>query len=116
MTLQRRRTSDAVEIIHRRYYSGRPNRLAGLDEARSSASVSRRIHELRARAGLSQNQLARLVRTTPSVISRLENDEYRGHSLSMLRRIAAALNACVDVRFLPLAGNRRRRRESMDAG
>ncbi|NLX21224.1 MAG: transcriptional regulator, partial [Phycisphaerae bacterium] len=39
--------------------------------------------------------------TTPSVISRLEDADYQGHSLSMLRRIAAALNQRVEIRFIP---------------
>jgi len=33
---------------------------------------------------------------------RLEQDDYQGHSLAMLRRIAAALGKRVEIRFLPL--------------
>jgi hypothetical protein len=32
---------------------------------------------------------------------RLEDADYEGHSLAMLRRIAAALDKRVDIRFLP---------------
>lgn len=46
--------------------------------------------------------MAELVGITSSVISRLEDAEYEGHSLSMLRRIAAALNKSVEIRFVPL--------------
>jgi hypothetical protein len=42
------------------------------------------------------------VGTTASVISRLEDDDYAGHSLAMLRRIATALNKRVEIRFVPL--------------
>ena len=45
----------------------------------------------RKKAGLSQRQLAELVGTTASVICLLEDADYQGHSLSMLRRIASAL-------------------------
>jgi hypothetical protein len=38
---------------------------------------------------------------TFSVISRLEDADYDGHSLAMLRRIAAALKKRVEIRFLP---------------
>jgi transcriptional regulator with XRE-family HTH domain len=55
---------------------------------------------------MSQKRLAELVGTTPSVISRLESDDYRGHSLAMLRRIAAALDRRVEVRFVPIRGAR----------
>ncbi len=48
------------------------------------------VREMREDAGLTQSQLAKKVRTTQSVIARLEDAEYTGHSLSMLERIAAA--------------------------
>ena len=38
---------------------------------------------------------------------RLEDADYDGHSLAMLRRIAAALNKRVDIRFLPVQSKRR---------
>jgi len=60
------------------------------------------IYDLRAGAGLSQRELAALINTTASVICRLEDADYEGHSLSMLRRIAAALNRRVEIRFPPI--------------
>jgi len=60
--------------------------------AEANDSVARKIYELRTRAVLTQQQLAKRVGTTTSVISRLEDADYEGHSLAMLRRIAAALN------------------------
>jgi DNA-binding XRE family transcriptional regulator len=53
-------------------------------------------------AGLTQKQLAKLAGTTPSVISRLEDADYDGHSLAMLRRIAAALDKPVEIRFVSM--------------
>lgn len=100
---KRRPTTDAVEILHRRYYVGKPDRLAALEEARANDVVARRIAALRQQAGLSQRQLAKLVGTTASVICRLEDADYEGHSLTMLYRIAAALNRRVEVRFVPTA-------------
>ncbi|CBE67507.1 MAG: helix-turn-helix domain-containing protein [Candidatus Methylomirabilis oxygeniifera] len=93
-------TTDAVEILHRRYYEGRSERLAALEEARVNESVARKIAALRVQAGLSQRQLAKLVGTTASVICRLEDADYEGHSLAMLNRIAAALNQRVEIRFV----------------
>jgi len=40
--------------------------------------------------------------TTASAICPLEDADYEGHSLAMLRRIAAALNQRVEIRFLPI--------------
>lgn len=61
--------------------------------------VSLRISALREQAGLSQKQLADALRTSQQQISRLESPGYEGHSLAMLRRVAAALGARVTVRF-----------------
>lgn len=97
-------TKDAVEILHRRYFKGNPAMKALLDEERANAEIARRIHDLRTRAGLSQRALAGLVGTTASVICRLEDADYDGHSLALLRRIAVALNQRVEVRFVPLRG------------
>ena len=95
-------TSDAIDIMHKRYYEGKPERIAALEEARANDEVARKILQLRNQAGLSQRELARLVGTTASVICRLEDADYEGHSLSMLRRIAAALDRRVEIRFVPI--------------
>ena len=97
---KKRTTSNAVEILHRRYYRGKPGRIAQLRDARAEDELGRLIFELRDEAGLTQQRLARLVGTTPSVISRLEDSDYSGHSLTMLKRIAAAVNKRVEIRFV----------------
>ena len=102
MAKDRKSTSDAIEILYRRYYEGKPDRLRDLEEARANDDIARNIFELRTAAGLTQAQLGKLVGTTASVICRLEDADYEGHSLAMLRRIAAALNQRVEIRFLPL--------------
>src|SRR5437868_2077570 len=102
MPKKRKPTTDAIEIIHRRYYEGRPDRLKALEEARANDEVARKIYELRTKAGLTQRQLAKRVGTTASVICLLEDAEYEGHSLSMLRRIAKALDRKVEIRFVHL--------------
>jgi len=100
MTKNKKKTSSAVEILHRRYYEGKPERIAQLEEARAEDELARQIYELRESAGLTQERLAKLVGTTPSVISRLEGSDYEGHSLTMLKRIAAAVNKRVEIRFV----------------
>ena len=81
MTKRSKPPSDAVEILHRRFYAGRPGRLKKLDEARANEEIARKIHELRTAAGLTQTQLAKFIGTTASVICRLEDADYQGHSL-----------------------------------
>jgi DNA-binding XRE family transcriptional regulator len=96
----RKPTTDAIEIIHRRYYEGHPDRLAALAEAEANDTVARKVSELRKRARLTQQQLAKLVGTTTSAICRLESADYHSHSLAMLRRIANALNKRIELRFV----------------
>lgn len=93
----RERTADAIAILHRRYVGEDPARKASLKQERVHAKIARQIFDLRTRAGLSQKELAVRIQTTQSVISRLEDADYEGHSLSMLRRIAEVLGARIDV-------------------
>ncbi len=101
MPKKRKATSDAVEILHRRFYQGKPERLAQLEAARTEDDLARRIYELREQAGLTQARLAKMVGTSESVISRPEDSDYGGHSLTMLRRVAEAVNKRVEIRFVP---------------
>jgi DNA-binding XRE family transcriptional regulator len=101
MAKKRKTTRDTVEILHRRYYEGKPKRIAELEETRANDEVARKIYALRTEAGLTQRDLAKLVGTTASVICRLEDADYDGHSLAMLRRIAAAVDKRVEIRFVP---------------
>jgi ribosome-binding protein aMBF1 (putative translation factor) len=96
-----KRTSNAVRILHRRYVGEDLQRKASLEQERVNAEVARTIFEVRQQAGLSQKELAERVQTTQSVISRLEDADYEGHSLSMLNRIATALNQQLQVVMRP---------------
>ena len=93
---------NAVEILKSRYLDRDPEMSRLVEEERANMEVARKIYDSRLKAGLSQRELAKLVGTTASVICRLEDADYEGHSLSMLLRIAAALNRRVEIRFLPL--------------
>ena len=104
-----KKTTDALAILDR--MAGESPELRRLTaEARINAAVAQLINAARNKAGLSQAQLAARIGTRQSVISRLEDADYEGHSLSMLHRIAAALGQCVEIRFLPAAKAGRCRR------
>lgn len=103
--IQRRQsTTDAVEILHRRYFEGKPEMLALLEEARANDEIARQVYRLRTEADLTHGQLAKLVRTTAAVIRQLEEADYEGHALAMLNRIAMVLNRRVEIRCLPVKG------------
>ncbi|MGI8746863.1 MAG: helix-turn-helix transcriptional regulator [Deinococcus sp.] len=61
--------------------------------------VSLEIEQALAAAGLTQAELARRLGTSRSAVSRLLNPFYWGHSLDILRRIAAALEANLEVKL-----------------
>lgn len=104
---KRRRNSSAKRVL---------NRITGNDPALREAIETQKLHlsvaemilAARETAGLTQGQLAKLVGTTQSVISRLEDADYDGHSLSMLRRIASALNQRVELRLVAASWTARR--------
>ena len=95
-------TTDAAKIIRKRFFEGKPARLAELEKMQADDAVARKLVELRTKADLTQRELAKLVGTSASVICRLEDADYEGHSLAMLNRIAAALHRRVEIRFMPL--------------
>jgi len=95
----RRTTSDAVEIVDALIGSD-PVRREQADQALEDAVVGQLVHDARVAAGLTQTTLAEMIGTDQRVISRLEDADYEGHSLSMLRRIARALGKRVDIRFI----------------
>jgi len=97
---RKRKTGKAVKILHDRYIGDDAKRKASLEEERLSAQVARTIYQMRVDAGFTQIQLARLIGTTQSVISRLEDADYEGHSLSMVSRIAEALERRVKVELV----------------
>jgi len=97
---KRQPTTDAVEILHRRYFEGKPDMLAALGQARAKPEIARQVYALRTEAGLTQRQLAKRVGVKPSEINDIEEADYEGHYLAMLYRIAAALNKRVEIRFV----------------
>ena len=64
---------------------------------RGKENVAIQLASLRKSIGMSQNELAKRVGTSQQQISRLESPSYKGHSLSMLRRVADVLGATVHV-------------------
>jgi predicted transcriptional regulator len=54
---------------------------------------------------LTQHQLADRIGAKQSLIARLEDAEYEGHSLLMLQKIARALNQRLEVHLIAIAPN-----------
>jgi ribosome-binding protein aMBF1 (putative translation factor) len=99
------KTTDAIKILDR--MAGDSPELKRLtDEARANAAVAQLIYAARQKAGLSQAELAERIGSKQAVISRLEDADYDGHSLTMLQRIAAALGKQVTIEFQSVSKGR----------
>lgn len=97
-------TSNALEILDRMIGDDAELRTM-VEEERVNAQVAYDIYELRTSRGLTQMELADRVGTSQSVIARLEDTDYEGHSLRMLRRIAEALDAHLSVHLIDSASS-----------
>ena len=73
-----------------------------LDRGRVNAEIAQLVYDARTEAALTQRQLAERIGTPQSVIARLEDADYEGHSLSMPRRIAEALGKRLEIRLAPV--------------
>lgn len=96
--IKKTKTRDATKILNRQFGND-ADRRAEIDQIKADMEVGTLIYNARKAAGLTQQQLAQRVGTTQSVISDLESADYEGHSMPMLRRIAAALGMSVQVNF-----------------
>ncbi len=92
--------ANALEILRKRFAQDDPNYEVSLEEERANLDIALQIQTLRKKSGMTQKMLADRVGTSTSVISRLENADYDGHSMAMLRRIAAVLGKEVRVSFV----------------
>ena len=93
--------SKALQNAYDRYVGEDAERIDSFEDELLNARIASQIYELRTKADLTQSELAERVGTTASVICRLEDADYEGHSLSMLRRIAEAVGKQIQIRFVP---------------
>jgi transcriptional regulator with XRE-family HTH domain len=101
------RTRDLADVLRARLAADSVLREAVAEES-FNADVAMKVYEARKEAGLTQKQLADKVGTTQSVIARIEDADYDGHSLNLLRRITQALGKRLLVEFLAPAASSRR--------
>jgi transcriptional regulator with XRE-family HTH domain len=97
---RRKFESSAAQFLYDRYAGNDPDLIEAYEQEVLNAGIARTIFNVRTKAGLSQRELAERVGTSASAICRLEDADYEGHSLSLLKRIAAALDKRVEVRLV----------------
>lgn len=99
------KTNDALKIL-KRMTADDPEIEEMVRESSLNAELAQLIYTARTQAGLTQQQLADRIGTKQSVIARLEDADYAGHSLSMLYKIAQALNQRLEVHLIPISPER----------
>jgi ribosome-binding protein aMBF1 (putative translation factor) len=105
MTATLKKTATASAILRKTPAFQKPAMKRLLAEESANAQVAMLLHDAREAAGLTQRELAARVGTSRSVITRLEDADYRGHSLAMLRRIADALDLELTLELTPRRSN-----------
>ena len=89
---------DFAEVIRRKLASD-PVLAEAVEIESLNAEIAMKVYECRKKARLTQKQLAERIGTQQSVISRIEDADYDGHSLGLLNRIARALGKSLRVEF-----------------
>jgi ribosome-binding protein aMBF1 (putative translation factor) len=93
--------SHALHELYDELVGDDPTRQAEYEEGLVNVKAAQLLYDMRTAAGLSQRELAKRVGTTASVICRLEDADYSGHTLQMLNRIASALGRRIELHAVP---------------
>jgi len=95
---KKKNTKNFGDVIRAKLASN-PELAKAVEEQSFNADIAQQVHDLRKEVGLTQQQLAELAETYQSVISRIEDADYDGHSLALLKKIARALKRKLKVDF-----------------
>jgi len=101
----RTKTFDVCDFLHKRYIEGNPEAEAYYVEERERVLLGGDLYRLREQAGWTYEQLAAKVGSTAMEIERLEEADYEEIPFHLFRKIAAILNARLDVRLKPVGKN-----------
>ena len=99
--MSRKPKSEALQELYDELIGDDPKKRGDYEEALVNVKAAQLLFDMRTAAGLSQRELARRVGTTASVICRLEDADYSGHTLAMLNRVASALGRRIELRAVP---------------
>jgi ribosome-binding protein aMBF1 (putative translation factor) len=90
--------SEALRDLYDRYIRDDPEREASLEQEMLNAEIAQKLYDLRTELGLAEEELAFRSGIDVHVISDLEEADYEGDALEVLKTIAAALGRRVEVR------------------
>lgn len=96
------RTTDNFADVIKEKLAVSPELSSLVEAERSNVDIAMKVYEMRKDAGITQKELADRIGSKQSVISRIEDADYDGHSITLLRRIASALGKRLVVDFYDL--------------
>ncbi|MEW6349566.1 MAG: helix-turn-helix transcriptional regulator [Thermodesulfobacteriota bacterium] len=92
-------TKDAFDWLYQEFIGDDPERVSSYTYELTRTAIAQQVYDLRVKAGLTHEQLADMIGTSPEVIGDIEEADYEGDALVMLTKIAAALKKRIDVRI-----------------
>ena len=101
-----------IDDLHRKWLKQRPGYAKAVADLEEEFQLARLLIGARARADLSQEQLAARMKTTRTVISRLESGRMKP-SMRTLERFAKATGHELKISFEPVAARHQAARRSL---
>lgn len=96
-----KRRRDDLDRLTEKLLKRDPGFKEEMEKAGRAWDIAFQIYDLRKKAGLTQTQLAKLVKTSQSNIARIESADYEGYTFKTLEKVTKALKAKLEIRIIP---------------
>lgn len=101
MVINMKRRKDDLDRLEERLLKQDPTLKEEFEKANRAWDIAFQIYDLRRKSGLTQAQLAKLVKTSQSNIARIESADYTGYTFKTLEKVTKALKAKLEIRIIP---------------
>lgn len=96
-----KRRKDDLDRLEEKLLKQNPTLKEEFEKADRAWDIAFQIYDLRKKSGLTQTQLAKLVKTSQSNIARIESADYTGYTFKTLEKVTKALRAKLEIRIVP---------------
>lgn len=100
-----RRRKDDLDRLTEKLLKRYPAMEEEMEKAGQAIDIAYQIYDLRQAAMLTQTQLAKLLHTSQSNISRIESAEYESYTFKTLEKVTKALKARLEIKIVPVYTN-----------
>ena len=98
-----KRRKDDLDRLTEKLIKQDPAFKGELDKAGRAWDIAFQIYDLRKKSGLTQTQLAKLVKTSQANIARIESSDYTGYTFKTVEKVTKAFKAKLEIRIVPRA-------------